>query len=119
MCDWNHDSSIAKSEGSISDEMEVHWVGCITHEAYRDFESLTPSDFQAISAQLKTLNCIALPLDHELMRLHYQMYCKKTLWPMFHNVDLLDLCSKLFRSGVCYDLICNNNSLMYLCLDSV
>lgn len=96
---WNHDSLIAKSEGSVAENMKVQWIGCITHESCDEFGSLTEDDRHQISAILLTINCVAIFIDPAILEDHYQGYCKSHLWPMFHNVDVLDINSAIWEKN--------------------
>lgn len=98
---WNRDSLISRSEGSIAESMRVRWVGCVTHQARDDLEDLSADDKREISAVLAKMDCIPVFIDRELAADHYQGYCKSKLWPMFHNVDILDIYTSVWdRSEV-------------------
>ncbi|KAF1334037.1 Trehalose-phosphatase, partial [Globisporangium splendens] len=88
---WNRDSLISRSEGSIAESMCVRWVGCVTHQARDDLEDLSEDDKREITEVLSQMDCIPVFIDRELAANHYQGYCKNKLWPMFHNVDILDI----------------------------
>lgn len=88
---WNRDSLISRSEGSIAESMHVRWVGCVTHQARDDLEDLSEDDKREITEVLSQMDCIPVFIDRELAANHYQGYCKNKLWPMFHNVDILDI----------------------------
>lgn len=88
---WNRDSLISRSEGSIAESMHVRWVGCVTHQARDDLEDLSVDDKREITSVLAAMDCIPVFIDRELASDHYQGYCKNKLWPMFHNVDILDI----------------------------
>ncbi|TYZ56917.1 hypothetical protein PybrP1_001900, partial [[Pythium] brassicae (nom. inval.)] len=98
---WNRDSLISRSEGSIAESMRVRWVGCVTHQARDDLEDLSADDKREISAVLAKMDCLPVFIDRELAADHYQGYCKSKLWPMFHNVDILDIYTSVWdRSEV-------------------
>ncbi|RLN91911.1 hypothetical protein BBJ28_00012252 [Nothophytophthora sp. Chile5] len=88
---WNRDSLISRSENSIAESMNTTWVGCVTYQARRDQEELSEEDKREISAILAEMNCIPVFIDRQLAANHYGGYCKSKLWPMFHNVDILDI----------------------------
>lgn len=89
--DWNRDSLISRSEGSIAESMKTKWVGCVTHHARHDQEELSEEDKVEITGVLSSMNCIPVFLDRETANNHHLGYCKTKLWPMFHNVDILDI----------------------------
>ncbi|DAZ96236.1 TPA: hypothetical protein N0F65_012598 [Lagenidium giganteum] len=93
---WNTDSLISRSEGSIAESMTVRWVGCVTHQAREDQEDLSEEDKAEITKVLAAMDCIPVFIDRELASNHYQGYCKNKLWPMFHNVDILDIYSSVW-----------------------
>lgn len=88
---WNRDSLISRSEGSIAETMKTTWVGCVTHHARHDQEELSEEDKAEITQVLVAMNCIPVFIDREMANNHHLGYCKTKLWPMFHNVDILDI----------------------------
>uniref|UniRef100_A0AAV1U1R5 CBM20 domain-containing protein n=1 Tax=Peronospora matthiolae TaxID=2874970 RepID=A0AAV1U1R5_9STRA len=88
---WNRDSLISRSENSIAESMNTTWVGCVTYHARSDQEELSADDKSEITAILAKMNCIPVFIDRELAANHHGGYCKNKLWPMFHNVDILDI----------------------------
>lgn len=80
--EWNNDSIVAKSHRALSGALaRVTWVGCphVDHD-------LSPADMASLSEALRPLGCIPVFLD---ARTHHGCYfecCRKTLWPLFHNV---------------------------------
>lgn len=94
---WDLDTIMAKTEGSVADSLKVHWIGCLTHHAYPRVAELTQDDWHEIVQQLALMNCSVIRLDPEIEQHFYLGYCKNTLWPMFHNVDILDLCSAVWE----------------------
>jgi trehalose 6-phosphate synthase/phosphatase len=96
---WNSDSLISRSEGSIADSMHVRWVGCVTNQAQGDVVDLSEDDKKEVTQILAEMDCIPLFIDRELAENHYQGYCKSKLWPMFHNVDILDIYSSVWDRG--------------------
>jgi len=83
------DSLIAKSpEGSISDSRETVWLGTIHGGLNR--RKLTDADKAEITSVLAPMNCIPLFSKHS--EAGYLNYCKRVLWPSFHNVTVLDQC---------------------------
>lgn len=96
---WNADSLISRSEGSIAEAMKVRWVGCVTHQARGDLKDLSVEDKRDITEVLAKMDCIPVFIDSEMANNHYQGYCKSKLWPMFHNVDILDIYSAVWDSS--------------------
>ncbi|TMW65902.1 hypothetical protein Poli38472_003667 [Pythium oligandrum] len=97
--EWNRDSLISRTEGSIAESMKARWVGCVTYQARSDSEDLSDADKQEITDILFKMDCIPVFIDRELAYDHYQGYCKSKLWPMFHNVDILDIYSSVWDRG--------------------
>ncbi|GMF57499.1 unnamed protein product [Phytophthora fragariaefolia] len=89
--EWNRDSLISRSENSIAESMNTTWVGCVTYHARSDQEELSEDDKSEITAILADMNCIPVFIDRQLAANHHGGYCKSKLWPMFHNVDILDI----------------------------
>ncbi len=80
------ESLIAKSEQSVSEEVNVVWVGtCSVPEP-----KPTNEEMQALLEILGEKHCVPIFADPTLAALHYLGYCKHILWPVFHNVDQLD-----------------------------
>ncbi|KAJ0403374.1 hypothetical protein P43SY_007125 [Pythium insidiosum] len=96
---WNRDSLIARTEGSVAESMNVRWVGCVTSQVGGSAEELSEDDKHQISSVLLQMDCIPVFIDRELAADHYQGYCKSKLWPMFHNVDILDIYSSVWDRG--------------------
>ncbi|CAH0485283.1 unnamed protein product [Peronospora farinosa] len=88
---WNRDSLISRSENSIAESMNTMWVGCVTYHARSDHEELSDDDKSEITAILAEMKCIPVFIDRQLAANHHGGYCKSKLWPMFHNVDILDI----------------------------
>ncbi|ETV90852.1 trehalose-phosphatase [Aphanomyces invadans] len=105
---WNKDSLIARSENSIAESMKVKWVGCITTEVSvsppgggrSTVVPMTDADIAAITAVLAAMDAFAVFLPPTLAHRHYQGYCKSKLWPMFHNVDILDIYSSVWEEDL-------------------
>ncbi|CAK4086637.1 unnamed protein product [Aphanomyces euteiches] len=95
---WNKDSLIARSEGSIAESMKVKWVGCITTE-YKGM-AMSEQDIADISTVLAKMDAFAVFIPPQLSHAHYQGYCKSKLWPMFHNVDILDIFSSVWEEDM-------------------
>ncbi len=83
--EWN-ESLIAKTDNSISSEMVTFWVGTVAAS------NLSAADEEAIRALLKPLRCHPIFMPDDLIDGHYHGYCKKVMWPLFHNVEMLDSC---------------------------
>lgn len=41
---------------------------------------------------LEPMHCHPIFLPEELIHGHYHGYCKTVMWPLFHNVEMLDSC---------------------------
>ncbi|KAH9146478.1 hypothetical protein LEN26_004955, partial [Aphanomyces euteiches] len=95
---WNKDSLIARSEGSIAESMKVKWVGCITTE-YKGM-AMSEQDIADITTVLAKMDAFAVFIPPQLSHAHYQGYCKSKLWPMFHNVDILDIFSSVWEEDM-------------------
>ncbi|KAG1692802.1 hypothetical protein DVH05_024417 [Phytophthora capsici] len=89
--EWNRDSLISRSDNSIAESMNTTWVGCVTYHARSDHEDLSEDDKAEITTILADMNCIPVFIDRQLAANHHGGYCKSKLWPMFHNVDILDI----------------------------
>ena len=83
--EWN-ESLIAKTDNSISSDMVTFWVGTVSTTG------LSKEDEEEVRALLKPMRCHPIFMEDELIEGHYHGYCKKVLWPLFHNVEMLDSC---------------------------
>ncbi|CEG43722.1 trehalose-phosphatase [Plasmopara halstedii] len=88
---WNRDSLISRSDNSIAESVNTTWIGCVTYHARSDLEELSEDDKTEITAILADMSCIPVFIDRQLAANHHGGYCKSKLWPMFHNVDILDI----------------------------
>ncbi|KDO20092.1 hypothetical protein SPRG_14631 [Saprolegnia parasitica CBS 223.65] len=95
--EWDKDSLIARSEGTIAQSMNVKWVGCVPME-YQG-SPMTDDDIAEITELLTAMDAHAVFISPEVAADHYQGYCKSKLWPMFHNVDILDIYSSVWDDG--------------------
>ncbi len=66
--------------------MDTHWVGTVSTG------NLSEADQAAIRALLEPMRCHPIFMAEELIHGHYHGYCKTVLWPLFHNVEMLDSC---------------------------
>jgi trehalose 6-phosphate synthase/phosphatase len=84
---WS-ESILAKTEGSqILNIYQTFWIGTVTtHPPLQNEE-----DKEQVRKLLEDMNCIPLFLDPALRQAHYYGFCKQVLWPVLHNIDLLDL----------------------------
>lgn len=41
---------------------------------------------------LEPMRCHPIFIPEELIQGHYHGYCKTVMWPLFHNVEMLDSC---------------------------
>jgi hypothetical protein len=80
------ESLIAKSEGSISQTIKTIWIGTLNIPV----SELTPSEKEYLVVLLRNMDCIPVFLEDDLANSAYTGYCKRVLWPVFHNVDQLD-----------------------------
>ena len=83
------DSLIARSPGegqSVADAVETWWLGTVHGGLNR--RKLTFADETAIRRVLEPMHCIPIFSVHS--KDAYLNYCKKVLWPSFHNVTVLD-----------------------------
>lgn len=69
-------------------QITTFWVGTVKVPGKPE---LTEEDQETIREVLKPHNCIPLFVPEEVMRDHYLGYCKQIMWPVFHNVDQLDV----------------------------
>lgn len=83
--EWN-ESLIAKTDHSISSDMLTFWVGTVSAS------DLSEADKQEIRALLEPMRCHPIFMPREMIEGHYHGYCKKVMWPLFHNVEMLDSC---------------------------
>jgi len=89
------ESLIAKSVKSVSEEIDVVWLGtCKVPEP-----KPTDEEMEALLVILDEKNCIPIFIDPGLASLHYRGYCKHILWPVFHNVDQLDQIHSAWNVG--------------------
>mmetsp|Transcript_11551 Transcript_11551/g.33364 ORF Transcript_11551/g.33364 Transcript_11551/m.33364 type:complete len:1079 (-) Transcript_11551:351-3587(-) len=85
---WN-DSLIAKSENSVSDDIQTMWIGSV--HASIPIDDLSSEEKEKIRTVLSKMNCIPVFASSDIVNRAYLGYCKQILWPSFHNVDILDL----------------------------
>jgi trehalose 6-phosphate synthase/phosphatase len=90
---WTH-SLIAKTDGSVSDDVPTFWVGGLT------IPGLSDADETAIEELLSTMNVYPIFVSVALNEDCYLGMCKQVLWPAFHNVDLLDLSTSEYGNKV-------------------
>jgi trehalose 6-phosphate synthase/phosphatase len=67
--------------------MDTHWVGTVSTG-----NDLSATDQAAIRDVLAPMNCHPIFMEEELIHGHYHGYCKTVMWPLFHNVEMLDSC---------------------------
>jgi trehalose 6-phosphate synthase/phosphatase len=93
-------SIIAKSPSeSIADSRETWWAGTIHGGLNR--RQLTSQDKDEIRAVLLKMNCI--PVFSANSEEGYLNYCKRILWPSFHNVTVLDQCCAAWHERAEWD----------------
>jgi trehalose 6-phosphate synthase/phosphatase len=78
------ESLLARSKGSISTSIKTMWIGTIS------IRDLTPNEKAVVTMLLRNMDCIPVFLDDEVAAAAYHGFCKKVMWPVFHNVDQLD-----------------------------
>jgi trehalose 6-phosphate synthase/phosphatase len=80
------ESLIAKSvKHSITASMEVRWIGTMPYVG-----PTTPAEDEYLRTALASMNCTPIFFDDGIVQAAYFGYCKKVLWPLFHNVDQVD-----------------------------
>jgi len=91
--EWNvswTESLIAKTDDVLKkSRYDVHWIGTVTPPP--DIPELSDADKDVIDVCLSKMSCTPIYLPKQVKQAHYLGMCKQVLWPMFHNVDLLDL----------------------------
>lgn len=93
-------SIIAKSPSeSIADSRETWWVGTIHGGLNR--RQLTAADRDEIRRVLEPMHCI--PVFSSNSEEGYLNYCKRILWPSFHNVTVLDQCCAAWHEETAWD----------------
>ena len=93
-------SIIAKSPSeSIADSRETWWAGTIHGGLNR--RQLTDQDKDEIRTVLLKMNCI--PVFSSNSEEGYLNYCKRILWPSFHNVTVLDQCCAAWHERAEWD----------------
>lgn len=80
------ESLIAKTEGSISESLKTIWIGTISVSK----TEITASEKEFLVNLLREIDCIPVFLDDAIADAAYNGFCKKVMWPVFHNVDQLD-----------------------------
>jgi len=80
------ESLIAKSNNSISNDLDTYWIGTISVPS----PAPTDEEMEIITALLAELKCIPVHLEASVKVGAYNGYCKTVMWPIFHNVDQLD-----------------------------
>jgi trehalose 6-phosphate synthase/phosphatase len=84
------ESLIAKTDNVLQkSKYDVHWIGTVSPPGGAG--TLTQEDKDYLDVCLSKMSCTAIYLDTIIKQAHYLGMCKQVLWPMFHNVDLLDL----------------------------
>lgn len=96
---WDPNSLIARSEKTIAESMKVRWVGFVTRSVGQEYGEFTDDDKVEITQILEKMDCLPLFISRQLASNHYQGYCKSKLWPMFHNIDILDVYSAVWDQG--------------------
>lgn len=94
------ESLIARSEGSVANELRTFWVGsvCAATESDGPIRTL---DQEGIQMALRPMNCIPLFPSDSVVDGAYLGFCKQIIWPSFHNVDILDLTCACWKPTNC------------------
>mmetsp|Transcript_2410 Transcript_2410/g.4333 ORF Transcript_2410/g.4333 Transcript_2410/m.4333 type:complete len:1177 (+) Transcript_2410:176-3706(+) len=93
--EWNH--SLISSAGDLSKfsiNMSTYWVGTVSVEG----PELTVSEQECLTSKLTTFKCVPIFLSSEIVRDGYYGYCKRVLWPCFHNVERIDHMHSAWRA---------------------
>lgn len=108
------ESLLAKSRDSVSLEVQTVWIGTVSvddedideeeDEAVQDEDDpssrsrvkkakkeLSDEDKREITELLGRHSCIPLFLPQDIAQSCYMGYCKRIMWPVFHNVDQVDV----------------------------
>ena len=92
---WDH--SLISSAGDLSKfslNMSTFWVGTVSVEG----PPLTDSEQDILTERLATIKCIPIFLPEKISRDGYYGYCKRVLWPCFHNVERIDHMHSAWRT---------------------
>ena len=88
--EWDPDSIIAATDGSISVDMHTKWVGTVNytakHYGVKYADPYNPKEREAVTAVLLKHNCIPIWLEPSIVDDFYRGYVKCVLYPIFHNV---------------------------------
>jgi len=86
--EWDQDNIAAKTEDSVSKDIEVTWIGAVTHANVTGdwFGSPSAERLRAVNEACKAMNCVPIFLEQSVYTNHYSLFCKKRLWDIFHNV---------------------------------
>jgi hypothetical protein len=93
--DWDPDSIIAKTDGSISSDMLTTWVGTLHYTYPQDgADPFDPREREGVIAACAEKNCVPIFIeDKSLVDDFYRGYVKCVLYPSFHNVmEVYDDC---------------------------
>jgi hypothetical protein len=80
--EWNQDSIVAKKHRSLTDQMRVVWVGC-PHVCLT--QELSPVERETLADALRAFHCVPVFVSEALHHASYAGFCRKHLWPTFHN----------------------------------
>ena len=82
---WS-ESLISKSRSITAESRETVWFGTVDVPG----EPLSIEEKTSLTTVLKQMNCYPIFIAHDVTEAAYRGFCKKILWPIFHNVDQLD-----------------------------
>eukprot|EP01039_Chlorochromonas_danica_P010042 gene10042-11113_t len=85
LVNWS-ESLIAKTEGSIAQNLKTTWIGTVPLNT----DDLTAEERDVLLHILQQMNCVPVFLEADLAADAYYGFCKTVMWPVFHNVDQLD-----------------------------
>jgi len=75
---WDTENILA-----LRTRLRVTWVGTVRLPAG---EPLTPEDQEQLGRALSQSDCVPVFIDPALHEKFYKVFCKGTLWPVFHHI---------------------------------
>lgn len=75
---WDQENILA-----LRTRLRVTWVGTVRLPGN---ETLTPEDQEALGRALSQSDCVPVFIDAALHDKFYKVFCKGTLWPVFHHI---------------------------------
>jgi len=86
--DWDDDALYLTSLGvrRALGQDHVKWVGILNVD-----EDVDPSEYAEVEQELLKFNCYPVFIPREKLKIFYQGFCKRVLWPAFHmNASVTD-----------------------------